>query len=124
MARRRLSLGSIPLRCVAWEFEGEKQHLPGEARPHFAENWPGLAFSSFRLRSRGISCRLMPWLLALQGWDGGLMRGEKGHHCFAPGSPRVRGRGRLRDPPVRSRSFVFQLALTLAAGRAVSGWAC
>lgn len=44
------------------------QHLfPLRCAPHFPENWPGLAFSSFRRRSRGISCRLMPWLLALRG---------------------------------------------------------
>lgn len=49
---------------------------------HFPVNWPGLAFSSFLRLSRGISCRLMPWLLALQGEEtaasGKRNRGEGG----------------------------------------------
>lgn len=49
---------------------------------HFPVNWPGLAFSSFLRLSWGISCRLMPWLLALQGEEtaasGKRNRGEGG----------------------------------------------
>lgn len=58
-----------------WSPGSEGPRSPGEGgrstlfqtQPHFPENWPGLAFSSFWRRSGGISCRLMPWLLALWG---------------------------------------------------------
>lgn len=52
--------------------------VPVSGELHFPVNWPGLAFSSFLRLSGGISCRLMPWLLALQGGDCSLNKEKWG----------------------------------------------
>lgn len=96
-------------------------------RRHFPGNRPGLALSSFWRRSGGISCRWMPWLLALQG-EGGL-RGRNGSwegraQVLLLGGVRHWARGREKGRALRSELARGCRLLTPAAGLAVWGWAC
>lgn len=98
---------------------GGKGHSTlSQTQPHFPENCPGLAFSSFWRRSGGISCRLMPWLLALWGRENRRWEGKT--HATLPCWAGV-GRGDRGSNSVFTHGCRI---LTRVAGPVVWGWVC